>query len=186
MRETNSLITKDLHDQQFTIQRLNEKNADYERRFKDTDSSLEALKKVNFTNEAVQDDVIKKNRDLLNERLQLNSDLIKTQTALEDQQLKLAELESTFEEVKEEFAAERQRFLEKQEQDDFIISQQAKAIEELKKEEEKYLEANGIALKEMERLLTAQAIKEGRMLEATPKQEQPSFGPSARQQEFNI
>ena len=55
----------------------------------------------------------------------------------------------------------------------------------MKETEENDFEAEGPTLKEMQRFLNAQAV-EGQMLEETPKQEQPSFGPSARQQEFNI
>jgi hypothetical protein len=157
IRESNQLMTRDFQEQQMTIQRLNAKVAHLDLQAKETDST--------------QDAVIQKNRALMIEVSHLKNELVKTQSALEDQQLQLAKLGSSFEDLREEFAEERQNFIDNLEQNDHTISHQLQIIKELRSTAEEN-QADEPVFRET--------------LEETPKLEQPSFGQSARPQEFNI
>ena len=155
--ESNETMTSEFQEQQKIILRLNADTARLNRQASETDLT--------------QDAIIKKNRALIIEIGCLKDELVQTRSALEDQQLQLANLGSSFEDLKGEFAEERQNFTDNLEKREHTISHQMQIIKELRSKAEEN-QANGSVFKEM--------------LEETPKLEQPSFGPSARPQEFDI
>ena len=75
--------------------------------------------------------MITKNDKLFQERVQLSKERTKTQDSLQDQQLKLAELQNAYEKSQFDFITERDELLALQEQDNFAIAHQSKIIDDL-------------------------------------------------------